>query len=143
MTSSLKRYTRRVHAGTAHAAAQPLPRSQTFYAGRQATLSLCLALPMPLGVGLACSGELRSSPSPYSPFPSLSFTTFRRRGGNTDGISLEGTTHPGAHPRGCASITDRRESTLSNTLSTKDNCTKDENIFFKIVKSKITCRHHY
>lgn len=102
VTLSLKRYTpgtRRVHAGTAYAAAQPLPRSQTFYAGRQATLSLCLALPMPLGVGLACSGEFRSSPLYYSLPLTLFSTTFRIRRGNTDGISLEGTTRSDEHLR--------------------------------------------
>jgi len=52
---------------------------------------------MPLGVSLACSGELRSSSSPYysSPFSA----TFRIRRSNTDGTSLEGTMHPGAHLR--------------------------------------------
>lgn len=81
--------------------AQPLPRSQTFYVGRQAMLSVSLsfspfALPMPRQVGLACSGELRSRVlppiTPFSPFSPLSpFTTFRIRRGNSDSISLEGT----------------------------------------------------
>lgn len=113
---------------------QPLPRSQTFHAGRQATLSLCLALPHVsrrwFGVLRRISQQSFSLLLSQHPTPPASFTTFRILRGNTDGISLEGTTHPDEHLRDSDPLNRARIYSLGYSIR-EIQCAK-YNIFIKV-----------